>query len=103
MQKLALILSFVCGSAIAQTFDETMDSLSKDLVAAAIALSPASYWVPMLAPNGQVFEIEIFDKDGKGGRVIVCAPLAQYKYNCLARLKDGSYTYVTVELPKDDA
>jgi hypothetical protein len=57
------------------------------------------YWVPLIAPDGLVHEIQIIATDSADARVIVCLPISPDTFRCLARrFSDGAYKFVTIQL-----
>lgn len=62
-----------------------------------LAQADEGYWVPMLAPDGKVYELQILPADADGLKIIVCAPIDSTHYKCLARRdSDGAYGWVKV-------
>lgn len=62
----------------------------------------SAYWVPLLAPDGVVHEIEILATDAAKARVIMCVPIDATRFRCLIKQDaDGAYGFVTIFLEPD--
>lgn len=76
---------------------KTLIAVLSLVTGAAIAAPGKPYWVPMIAPDGQVYELEILPTDAEGATVIMCVPgQLEMTFRCLA---NGAYGFLTVVVP----
>ena len=60
------------------------------------------YWVPLISPDGTVYEIQILASDAADAKIIMCIPVTQNTFRCLSRRdKDGAYAFVNIKLEQD--
>lgn len=80
---------------------KTLIAVLSLVTGAAIAAPGKPYWVPMIAPDGQVYELEILPTDAEGATVIMCVPgQLEMTFRCLAKRDgDGAYGFLTVVVP----